>query len=109
MEEFVENFCSFDFAGYLVVNDEDEEEIDFETLDIGNWNENDESEINEKYEETVTLDGPITNKTKELPVCCNNLLIYDIKSNKKVKKWLLSITGENFRPGKVTKYFPGDE
>ena len=33
MEEFVENFYSFDFAGDLVVNDEDEGEIDFETLD----------------------------------------------------------------------------
>ena len=43
MEEFVENFCYFDFAGDLVVNDKDEEEIDFETLDIENSNENDES------------------------------------------------------------------
>ena len=33
MEEFVKNFYSFDFAGDLVVNDEDEGEIDFETLD----------------------------------------------------------------------------
>ena len=33
-----------------------------------NSNENDESEINEKDEETVTLDDPITNKTKEVPV-----------------------------------------
>ena len=45
MEEFVENFYSFDFAGDLVVNDEDEEEIAFETLDIENSNGNDESEI----------------------------------------------------------------
>ena len=30
----MENFYSFDFAGDLVVNDEDEEEIDFEALDI---------------------------------------------------------------------------
>ena len=29
MEEFVENFYSSDFTGDLVVNDEDEEEIDF--------------------------------------------------------------------------------
>ena len=36
MEEFVENFYSFDFAGDLVVNDGDEEEIDFETLGIEN-------------------------------------------------------------------------
>ena len=34
IEELVENFYSFDFAGDLVVNDEDEEEIDFEALDI---------------------------------------------------------------------------
>ena len=33
-----------------------------------NSNENDESEINEKDEETVTLDDPITNETKEVPV-----------------------------------------
>ena len=68
MEEFVENFYFFDFAGDLVTNDENEEEIDFETLDIKKSNENDESEINEKDEETVTLDDPITNETKEVPV-----------------------------------------
>ena len=62
-EEFVENFYSFDFAGDLVVYDEDDEEIDFETLDIENSDENYESEINEKDEdeEIVTLDYPITN------------------------------------------------
>ena len=54
--------------GNLVVNDEDEEEIAFETLDIENSNENDESEINEKDEEIVTLDDLITNETKEVPV-----------------------------------------
>ena len=43
-------------------------EIDFETLDIESSNENDESKINEKDEETVTLDDPITNETKEVPV-----------------------------------------
>ena len=50
IEEFVENFYSFDFAGDLVVNGQDEDEIDFETLDIENSKENDESEINEKDE-----------------------------------------------------------
>ena len=44
MEEFVVNFYSFDFKGDLVVNDEDEQEINFETLDVENSNENDESE-----------------------------------------------------------------
>ena len=68
MEEFVENFYSFGFAGDLVVNDEDEKEIDFETLDIETLNENDENEINDEDEETVTLDDPITNGTKEVPV-----------------------------------------
>ena len=58
MEEFIENFYSFDFAGDLVVNGEDEEEIDFETLDIEKSNENDGSQINEKNEETVTLHVP---------------------------------------------------
>ena len=52
-------------SGDLVVNDEDEEEMDFKTLDIEFSNENDESEINEKDEETDT-DDPITNETKEL-------------------------------------------
>ena len=33
-----------------------------------NSNENNEYEINEKDEETATLDDPITNKTKEVPV-----------------------------------------
>ena len=68
MEEFVKNFYSFDFAGDLVVNDEDAEEIDFETLDIENSKENDEIEVNEKDEETVTLDNPITNESEEVPV-----------------------------------------
>ena len=68
MKEFVENFYSFDFAEDLVVNNEGEEEIDFETLNIENSNENDESEINEKDEETVTLDDPFTNGTKEVTV-----------------------------------------
>ena len=34
MEKPVENFYSFDFAENLVVNDEDEEKIDFKTLDM---------------------------------------------------------------------------
>ena len=68
MEEFEENFNSFNFAGDLVVNDEDEEETDFKTLDIENPNKNDESEINEKDKETVTLDNPITYETKAVPV-----------------------------------------
>ena len=53
MEEFVENFYSF----------KDWEEIDFKTLEIGISSENDESEINEKDKETVTLDDPVTNET----------------------------------------------
>ena len=38
MKEFVQNFYSFDFAWDLVANDENKEEIDFETLDIENSN-----------------------------------------------------------------------
>ena len=68
MEEYVRNSYSFDFDGDLVVNDEDKEEIIFKTLDIENANENDASEINEKDEETVAWDDPITNETKEVPV-----------------------------------------
>ena len=99
MEEFVKNLYSFNSTGDLVLNDEDEEVINFETLQ--NSNENDESEINEKEEKTVTLNNPINNETNKVPV-----VVIDIKSNKKVKKWLLSnITGENFHQGKVTKIF----
>ena len=98
MEEFVKIFYSFNSTGDLVLNDKDEEVINFETE---NSNENDESEINEKEEKTVTLNNPITNETNKVPV-----VVIDIKSNKKVKKWLLSnITGENFHQGKVTKIF----
>ena len=68
MEEFVETFYFFDFPGDLVVNDEDEEEIDFEILDTGNSNGNGESEINEKDEETVTIDDTMTNETKQVPI-----------------------------------------
>ena len=70
MEEFVENLYSFDFARDLVVNDEDKGEIDFETLDIENSNEIDESEINGKDEETLTLEDSVTNETKN-STCCN--------------------------------------
>ena len=68
MEEFVQYIYSFGFPRDLVVNDEDEEEIYFETLGIENSNGNDESEINEKDEETVTLDDPITSETRKVPV-----------------------------------------
>ena len=70
MEEFVEHLYSFDFARDLVVNDKDKEEIDFETLDIENSNESDESEINGKDEETLTLEDSVTNETKK-STCCN--------------------------------------
>ena len=53
-------------SGVLIVNDEDE--IDFETLDIENSNDNDESEINEKDEEAATVDDPITSETKKVRV-----------------------------------------
>ena len=65
---FFKILIHFDFVEDSVVNDEDEEEIDFETLDMENSNENDESEINEKDEDTVTLEDSITNETKEVPV-----------------------------------------
>ena len=68
MEEFAKYFYSFDVTRDLIVNNEDEEEIDFETLDIENSNENDESEVNEKDGETVILNDPITNETKEVSV-----------------------------------------
>ena len=62
------NFYSLDFDGDLVLNDEDKKEIIFKTLDIENSNENEASEINEKDEETVIWDDPITNETKEVAV-----------------------------------------
>ena len=46
----MENFNLFDFAGDLVVNHKDEEELHFEILDIENFNENDENDITEKDE-----------------------------------------------------------
>ena len=39
----------------------------FRNIRYRNLNENDESEINEKDEENVTLDDPIKNETKEVP------------------------------------------
>ena len=68
MEEFVENFYSFDFARDLVAIDKDEEEINILTLGIEKQNKNDESDINEKDEESVISDNSIINETKELPV-----------------------------------------
>ena len=58
-----------------------------EALDIENSNDNDESEINEKDEETITLDNSITNETKEVPVVIIHWFII-LKSNKNVNKWL---------------------
>ena len=54
-----------------------------EALDIENSNDNDESEINEKDEETITLDNSITNETKEVPVVIIHWFII-LKSNKNV-------------------------
>ena len=65
MKGIVENFYYFDFAGDFVGNDEDEKELVFKTLDNEKSNENNESEIKEKDEETVTLDDPITNESKK--------------------------------------------
>ena len=65
MKGIVENFYYFDFAGDFVVNDEDEKELDFKTLHNEKSNENNESEIKEKDEETVTLDDSITNESKK--------------------------------------------
>ena len=56
-----------------------------ETLNIENSNENDESEINEKDEETVTLDDLITNETKEGPVVIIDWFMI-LKAIKKSKK-----------------------
>ena len=50
-----------------------------EALDIEDSNDNDESEINEKDEETITLDNSITNETKEVPVVIIHWFIYNIK------------------------------
>ena len=58
-----------------------------EALDIENSNDNDESEINEKDEETITLDNSIANETKEVPVVIIHWFII-LKSNKNVNKWL---------------------
>ena len=54
-----------------------------EALDIENSNDNDESDINEKDEETITLDNSITNETKEVPVVIIHWFII-LKSNKNV-------------------------
>ena len=120
MEEFVETFYSFDLAGDSVVDNGDEGEINFDTNDIEeNLNENDsnkndsnendlndeiESENNEKDGETVWLDDSISTENKELPI--NIIKNYLKTSNKKL---LSNITWENFRRGKVTKYFPSDK
>ena len=54
-----------------------------EALDIENSNDNDESDINEKDEEAITLDNSITNETKEVPVVIIHWFII-LKSNKNV-------------------------
>ena len=91
----MENLYYFDFAGDLVANDQGEEEIDFETLDTENLNENDKNEINEKDEETVTLNDPITNETEEAPVVIIGWFMI-LKAIKKSKDGYYStITGKN--------------
>ena len=55
-----------------------------ETLEVEKSNENDESEINKKDEETVTLDDPITNETKEVPVVVMDWFIM-LKATKESK------------------------
>ena len=106
MEEFVEYIYSFGFAKDLVVNDEDEEEIDFETLGIENSNENDESEINEKDEETVTLDDPITSETKKVPVVIIDWFMI-LKAIKKSKMVTLKYNWGKLSLGKTHEIFSG--
>ena len=55
-----------------------------ETLEVEKSNENDESEINKKDEETVTLGDPITNETKEVPVVVMDWFII-LKAKKESK------------------------
>ena len=104
MEEFVENFYFFDFAGDLVTNDENEEEIDSETLDIKKSNENDESEITEKDEETVTLDDLIADETKEVPVVIIDWFMI-LKALKSQKMVTLKYNWGKFSSGKSDEIF----
>ena len=106
MEEFVETFYFFDFPVDLVVNDEDEEETDFEILDTGNSNENGESEINEKDEETVTIDDSMTNETKQVPIVINDWFMI-LKAIKESKMVTLKYNWGIFLPGKSDEIFSG--
>ena len=66
--EICGNLYSFDFTGDLVVNDEDEEEIDFETIEYKIQMRMMKVRLMRKIKKTVTLDDPITNETNEAPV-----------------------------------------
>ena len=59
MEKFVGNLYSFD---------EDEEEIDFETIEYKIQMRMMKVRLMRKIKKTVTLDDPITNETNEAPV-----------------------------------------
>ena len=106
MEEFVETFYFFDFPVDLVVNDEDEEETDFEILDTGNSNENGESEINEKDEETVTIDDTMTNETKQVPIIITDWFMI-LKAIKESKMVTLKYNWGIFLSGKSDEIFSG--
>ena len=106
MEEFVETFYFFDFPGDLVVNDEDEEEINFEILDTANSNENGESKITEKDEETVTIDDSMTNETKQVPIVITDWFMI-LKAIKESKAVTLKYDWGIFLSGKSDEIFSG--
>ena len=84
MEKFVENLYSFDFTGNLVVNDEDEEEVDFETIEYKIQMRMMKVRLMRKIKKTVTLDDPITNEIKEAPVVIIDWFMI-LKATKKSK------------------------
>ena len=61
--------------------------------------------MKKKSKNTATLDDPITNETKAVPV----VIIDWFMILKAIKNSKLVTLGEDFRQGKVTKNFPSDK
>ena len=105
MEESVDNFYSYDFAGNLVHDeDEDDESVDFDTAVI---------EEGEKFKDSSSDDeheGESDSDETEMDLSGEILYLYlTLIANKYTLYTLFLILGENFRRGKVTKFFTSDE
>ena len=93
MEEFVDNFYSYDFAGNLINDeDEDDESVDFDTVVIEEGEKFKDSSSDDEHEGESDSGETEMDLSGEITVVVVKYTLYT----------LFLTLGENFRRGKVT-------